>query len=269
VDVKNFDEEVIEGSKTKPVVVDFWAPWCGPCRVLGPTLEKLEAESDGAWRLAKLNTDENPVVASRYRISSIPAVKLFVDGNVASEFIGALPEPRVRDWLDQNLPSQTKKQLQEAQAAFESGDADAAAGVVDEVLQHEPADPEALALKARILAFTDPAQAISLARQASAAKASLYQQSQAVEAVAGLMAVASTPERLPEGPARPDYAGALQSLAAGDVDLAVTRFIDTLRKDKRYNDHAARKAVVAIFTVLGDRHPIPQKHRRAFEMAVF
>ncbi|MCZ6756762.1 MAG: thioredoxin, partial [Bacteroidetes bacterium] len=92
VEVQNFQEDVIEASSEVPILVDFWAEWCGPCRVLGPVLEKLEAEQNGEWRLAKVDTDQHPEVSMQYGIRGIPAVKLFVDGNVVSEFTGALPE---------------------------------------------------------------------------------------------------------------------------------------------------------------------------------
>ena len=101
----SFDEDVIQTSHRKPVVVDFWAPWCAPCRILGPTLEKLAKESGGRWRLVKINSDTFPDLAQRYGIRGIPAVKLFVDGAVKDEFVGALPEPAVRQWLDRALPS--------------------------------------------------------------------------------------------------------------------------------------------------------------------
>ncbi len=108
IEVKDdgFDEKVLEQSKKVPVVVDFWAPWCAPCLMLGPTLEKLVEEYDGRFVLAKLNVDESPRVSRRYGIMSIPCVKMFKGGEMVDEFIGALPETSVKQWLDRNLGEQ-------------------------------------------------------------------------------------------------------------------------------------------------------------------
>ncbi len=98
-----FQREVLDKSAQKPVLVDFWAEWCGPCRILGPVLEKLARESKGAWRLVKINTDRQPVLSQQYGVRGIPAVKLFRNGQVQAEFTGALPEHAVRRWLDEHL----------------------------------------------------------------------------------------------------------------------------------------------------------------------
>ncbi len=103
VNDENFDKEVLEKSKEIPVLVDFWAPWCMPCRIIGPILEELAEEMKGKFILAKLNVDENPMVANMYNIRSIPSVKLFVDGRIKDEFLGAMPKPIVRQWLEKNL----------------------------------------------------------------------------------------------------------------------------------------------------------------------
>src|SRR5918992_1631068 len=167
VEVSNFESEVLQASHEKPVVVDFWAPWCGPCRILGPVLEKLADENGDTWTLAKLNTDENPAVASRYGIQGIPAVKLFVDGNVVDEFVGALPEPRVCQWLDNALPSPTKLVVQEAESALAAGNYEEAESLAREVLSQEPENPRASVVLARLLLFDDPAGAVELARSAA------------------------------------------------------------------------------------------------------
>jgi len=103
VNDSNFEKEVIEKSKQVPVVVDLWAPWCTPCLMLGPILEKLAEEYKGKFILAKLNVDENPFVSQKYQVRSIPSVKLFKDGKLADAFIGAIPEPQVRAWITKNI----------------------------------------------------------------------------------------------------------------------------------------------------------------------
>jgi len=103
VNEPDFQEKVIERSKETPVVVDFWAPWCQPCLFLSPTLEKLAKEYDGKFILAKINVDQNRFIAQRYGIMSIPSVKMFKKGEIVGEFLGAMPEPHVRGWLNKNL----------------------------------------------------------------------------------------------------------------------------------------------------------------------
>ena len=268
IDVSNFEEQVLAASHEKPVLVDFWAPWCGPCRQLGPILEKLD-EEDNRFTLAKLNTDEDQTTAMRYNVRSIPAVKLFVNGEVADEFLGSLPEARVRQWLKDALPSETKRLVEEAAALIDGGDGKAAEAMLQEALDVEPDNADALILLANLVVFRDPARALELAKHASRLDAAKYTASQGIETIAELLAQRETMDALPDDPAKGPFVEALRKLGEGDIDATLADLIDSVRRNKHYNEDAARLAALALFNVLGTRHPLTQKHRRQLEMALF
>ncbi len=269
IDVDNFEDEVIQTSRRVPVLVDFWAPWCGPCHALGPILERLAERSDGKWKLAKLNTDEHPDVSQRYGIRGIPAVKLIVDGEVVDEFTGALPEYAVTQWLEKALPSENKKRLARAESAIEEGNESTAESLLEEILEDEPQNPKARLLLARILAFREPQRAADLATVSAFAGTGFVQIEEAVKTVARLFQLAEDTGALPEGDGRGTYLSALKALTSRDFDTALERFIEVIRTDRYYDDDGARKACVAVFTLLGDDHPVVKKYRRKFDMALY
>lgn len=259
----DFEQDVLAASRARPVLVDFWAPWCGPCRVLGPVLDRLAEEAAGAWTLVKVNTDVQPDVSARYGIRGIPAVKLFVDGQVAAEFTGALPEPAVRRWLEEHLPSVQRERLARARALLEAGERADARPLLEEALAEEPESEEARMLLALALVLEEPERAAELARGL------FFPEAEAVEALARAAALPEEPEALEEHPVKEAYLAAARALREGDLDAALEGFIDVIVRERYYDDDGARKAAVALFTVLGEQDPVVQKHRPAFNRSLY
>jgi len=267
-EVSDFRSDVIDASYDTPVVVDFWAPWCGPCRQLSPVLESM-AEAADDWTLVKVNTDEHPSEARQYGVRGIPAVKLFVDGTVEAEFTGAQPKRPIQQWLDEHLPSEAKTRIQQAKKALDAGDDAEAEQQLWPVLEDDPDHPDAQVLMARALAFRDPKRAKALADAADVADPALRQTRESVQTIARLVDLADDPDALPDAPGRDDYRAAIEALAEEDFDTAVQHFIDVVRAHRDYDDDGARKACIALFTLLGPEHPVTQNHRRTFDMALY
>jgi putative thioredoxin len=267
-EVENFQEDVIDTSENTPVVVDFWAPWCGPCRQLSPVLESL-AEATDDWKLVKVNVDENKEPAQAYGVRGIPAVKLFADGEVVAEFTGAKPKHAVQKWLDENLPSEEQNRIEDARTALKEGNHEEAEHLLWPILEDNPEHDEAQVLMARALAFKDPTRAQTLADAADVADPTLRQVRDGVQTIARLLELADDPSSLPEDDARDTYVAGIEALADQDFDAALDHFIDVVQANRDYDDDGARKACIALFTLLGEEHPVTQEHRRTFDMALY
>jgi putative thioredoxin len=264
---ENFDAEVVEASRRVPVFVDFWAPWCGPCRTLGPLLDRLAEEHQGAFLVAKINVDENPRLAGEFGIRSIPAVKAISGGEIVDEFVGALPEPALRQFVRRLLPSEADQFAKEGQAAETKGDAAAAEALYRKALESDPNQPRARLGIGRLLASSNVEAALqeldrvlpgTLEREEAdrvAARLRLVNENGA--GVAELRArVEANPADLE---ARLQLARALA--AAQDYEAALTHLLEIVKRDRNYADEVGRKSMLDIFNVLGARHPIAERYR--------
>ena len=267
-DINDFERDVIERSRTLPVLVDFWAEWCGPCKVLGPVLEKLAGEQSDRWTLAKLDTEAFPQISARYGIRSIPNVKLFVDGEVVDEFVGALPEPAVVEWLGKAIPSRYRTQLADARRMLSDDGAGRALEVLRPIVAEEPDNHEALALTARAVLPTNPEEAATVVGQVTLGSPH-YDEAEAVRTLATMFARLDDPSILSESPVQETYVQAFGSARAGDFEAALEGLIDVVRRDRRYDDDGARKGCIAIFNLLGDDNELTRRFRSALSRALF
>jgi len=266
-DVTNFDSEVIARSYEKPVLVDFWAPWCGPCRMIGPVLEKMAEEAED-WELAKVNTDEQQDVARRYNIMSIPAVKLFSQGQVVDEFVGALPEAQVRRWLEQALPSESQPVIEQARALI-TDDPEEALKLLRTVLDQEPDNAAARALVAQALVFQDPQRAMQMLDGVDLKDPVPVRIADAVGVLAHLAAASDNPDKLGDSPAREAYLNGAKLISEQQFPEAFEELLKVVRTDRRLDDDGARKAILALFVLLGDENPLTVEYRRKLQQTLF
>jgi putative thioredoxin len=261
---QNFEQEVLARSQQAPVVIDFWAPWCGPCRTLGPTLERLAAEAKGAWVLAKVNVDENPRLSQAFRIQSIPAVMAVHQGKVVEQFVGALPESQVRAWLKRFVPEKGDSLLEAAQA-LEASDPEGAIARYRLLLGEEPENAAALFALGRLLLLQGSPEGPATLKQVPAS-APLYARAQAALPLASFLA---------GGPARGGgeleerYGRAAEAARKGDYGPAIEELLAIVARDRGFRDDGARKALLALFAALGDEHPLVPAARRRLANTLF
>lgn len=277
-----FGKDVIEASRTVPVVVDFWAAWCGPCKQLTPILEKVVKSYGGKVRLVKINVDEHPAIAGQLRVQSLPTVYAFRDGRPLDGFMGAQPESAVRQFIERivgaDAEADTATLLATAEQALDEGDVQAAAEIFAAVLQEDKQNPAALAGLARCYLQTGDVaraeQVISLVPPDEKKVAAVEQVRAALELARKAGAEDNRGElekKLAADPsdqqARFDLAVALA--ARGDKMEAVDHLLELVRRDRKWNDEAARKQLVQFFEAWGFKDPAAIEGRRRLSSLLF
>jgi putative thioredoxin len=267
-EMTDFTRDVIEQSATIPVLVDFWAAWCGPCKILGPVLERLAEKYTDAWKLVKIDTEKYPDLARQYNVRGIPSVKLFVDGKVVDEFTGAQPDFAIEQWLKRALPDKHAKDIRQAEQLLHENNREEAQALLEQVLAAEPSSEQARVLLAELLIFAQPERAMELVQEVLA-DSKLYARAEAIRVFARLGTLTAAPDTLPESPVRQQYLDAIRAVEARNFDAALDNFIQVIREDRYYDNDGSRKACIAIFAYLGDEHETTRRYRRSFDSALY
>jgi putative thioredoxin len=278
VDDTNFDQVVIEGSRQTPVIVDFWAPWCAPCRTLTPVLEKLAAEYDGRFKLAKINSDANQTLAASFGVRSIPNVKVFVQGELVDEFSGALPERTVREFIAHVAPSPAEQLRREAITVYTAGDNERALALLARAAAADPNDEH---VRLDTIEVLSAAGKVEQAQQLLEELSPLTRMDERATALAARLQFASA------GAAASDVETLRARIAANSGDLearlqlanlhvanseyapALDQLLEIVRRDRAYQDDVGRKTMLQVFTLLGNTGDLVSEYRRKLASAMY
>ncbi|MBK9981392.1 MAG: tetratricopeptide repeat protein [Saprospiraceae bacterium] len=251
----DFQKEVLDKSYTTPVLVDFWAPWCGPCRVLTPLLEQIAEEQKDRWSLVKINTEDEESLARDYHIVSIPNVKLFYRGEVVQEFLGALSRQMILDWLKKVLPGSGLIALDQF---LEKNEQPTTADLEKLLLLH-PDSKEIAFVLSQIYLWDNPSRALELVADIKYGSP-FFDKSNHIRDIGNFLIASTDDERLQH----------IKSLLqASEIEPALQQMIDILQKNNKAGDGLVSKIAIGIFNLLGTQHPFTKKYRKQLDMALW
>ncbi|MCH7554520.1 MAG: thioredoxin [Proteobacteria bacterium] len=282
-DTKNFETDVIAAPMEVPVIVDFWAPWCGPCKQLGPAIEKAVTAAGGKVRLVKIDIDKNPEIAQAMRVQSIPAVFAFVKGQPVDGFVGAQTDSQIKAFIQKlggaNGPSPVEQAFDQAKAALENQDHDAAAAIFGQILEHEADNPEAIAGLTRcLIAADDFAAAHEVLSRAGAAQADHAGIASARTALDLAEQGAGSRGEIDGLKARVEadaddhqarYDLAVAMFGTGQQEAAIEHLLEIMGRDRGWNDDGARKQLLVFFEAIGFADPLAVEARKKMSSMMF
>ena len=269
VSESSFEQDVVQQSFDIPVVVDFWAPWCGPCRMLGPVLELLANEPDSRFILAKVNVDDNPNLSVRYGVRGIPAVKAFVNGQIAAEFVGAQPEPILRQFIRKITPAAEDVSLNAGRSLLLIRHWAEAEQAFREALTQRPSDQNAgLGLAQALLAQGRGAEAANYLQRPF--DGALHTAAETLLPLAEFLrdyGGASPADNLPDCDLA--YHQAARLLQRGNLEAGMDGLLDVLRLDKRYRKGEPRRILLALFALLGEDSDVTRQYRQELASVLY
>ncbi len=282
-DTRNFETDVIAASMEVPVIVDFWAPWCGPCKQLGPAIEKAVTEAGGKVRLVKIDIDKSPEVAQAMRIQSIPAVFAFVKGQPVDSFVGAQPESQIKAFIDklggETGPSPVEAALEQAKAALEKQDHDSAAALFGQVLEHEADNADAIAGLTRCLIALGELEAAAETLDRAGEEQADHPEIVSARTALGLAEQGAASSGAIDGlTARVDADGndhqarldlAVALFGNGQKEAAIDHLLEIMRRDRAWNDDGARKQLLVFLEAVGFGDPLAVVARRQMSSLMF
>jgi len=264
----DFEYEVLAYSQNIPVVVDFWATWCAPCRVLGPLLEKLAHEAQGNFRLAKVDVDQNPNLAERYQVRSVPSVKAFKEGKLVSEFSGAVPEPRLREFIQNIAPSPTSLLMNKAQSLLAQNQIKNAELTFRKVLEQNPGNSNALLGLAKCLLLQGKSdECMEIITQFPASKD--YQSAELLRPLCEALVRLDRTPSYPDDPLQAAYENSLRLAKKGNIEASMDGLLDVIRQNKQFQNGEARKVFLSLLELLGADHPSARQYRNELASVLF